>query len=159
MRLIELITTEIYFWGWLNVDTKKKITSLGYDHIVDIARNPKKYGITEIKPMTFQQMDKLDYKDFHGLILKLAFKHGWVRVSLGRGKLNIQAKNLRQVFKATQYFSKKYEFDELIIELDDSEVIDFGLGSGSILRGARLEFFIKKGKIPSKLIRESHIDF
>lgn len=144
-----------YFWGWFNVNSMKEISTARYDHVVELAKSPKKYGITEIKPMSFQKMNELNDKNqFEKLILTLAFKHGWVRVSLGSGVLNIQAKNLRQVSKAARYFSENYEFSELILELDDSHVIDFGYGPSPILRGERLEFFLKKGKIPSKLVKE-----
>lgn len=93
---------------------------------------------------------------FQKMILGLAFKREWVRVILEFDTLNIQAKNLKQVHKAALFLSKNYEFDELYYDTDTDEVVDFDSNFDlEPLKGDRLEFFLKRGKIPSKLVREN----
>jgi hypothetical protein len=95
---------------------------------------------------------------FNGYSDKLIFellKLGWVRIEYNEHALNLEAKSERDAHKAMRAINSVLLMPFTTITID----IRTGAGSSdyqsSSLTGARLDFFIKRGSIPTGMVQET----
>ena len=134
-KILEYRYTQILKYGpyWFKFDDNSltKVDS----HSGAIAKHPEKFGVT--LPPNFHYEHGTEYPE----LIAQAIQHDWVRVMLMSDEVNIETINLQIARKTFMVLNQP------------AETFNIDINNGSttethILRGKRLELFLKTGNIP-----------
>lgn len=161
--------------GWLNIESKKWIPiKPEFSHSLAVVLTPEKFGFSRNDLVSNKNigetllaiqnklesgdLNKRDFfeklsQEFDGNkdIIDFMSNKGWVRVIHkderdAPEETNIQATDLKQVHRAAKL-------------IGDIEVLSFDAGLDfGFLYGDKLDFFLKKGRVPSHLVYEDATD-
>lgn len=143
-------STQINYW----FDPKtKKIYDFDGEHAIFALRNPEKLDIQR-KSLSFSgTKDVIDY----------LLKKGWVRVKYYKGEygdlpeLNVQSISSRTAYQTVRFMLDRVDFQKLYLDIHkvgDTVKLRFWENLKPLV-GNRLEFYLKRGKIPSEMVREN----
>lgn len=164
---IEYIMNRIPVSFWYNPDKpiNEQIILATEEHVELIKDNPTAFGLTNNDIKNVKEKHKGCARETFDDTIQLAFNNGWVR----GGKtvirepnamidtLWLQSTNEKQCHKTAKQIREVFQYEGLILELENDYYATVSVLARSALKGDRLEYYLKHGKIPTKMVMENKL--
>lgn len=149
-------STPLVFWGKPRTSTFYDVETRSMDHTTVVIKNPKLFDMEEY----FKHNKPNEDDDYSEDIIKEVNKSGWVRASIHESynsnglDFSVQSTNKQDIFKLVRMFVKYSPKPLVELSIDyQVENADPSYYSHQ-LKGDRLEYYLKRGQIPSKMVQE-----
>lgn len=133
---------------WYQPSTNTTLISKAMNHAEMVAKCPSKFGISREEIQALRENPDFEY-DWNEPAIKMANRHGWVRVKLEGYQqsleMSAQSTDRKALHKAVKHFMTIYSPVNLYL---DNEVNSYDTIWHTKLTGRSMETYVKTGRIP-----------